>query len=30
MSDVNPYYYQIIGNALDHKEAKEFSVVIFY
>ena len=30
MSDVNPYYYQIISNALDHEVANEFSLVLFY
>ena len=30
MFDVNPYYYQMIRSAPDHKEEKEFSVVVFY
>ena len=30
MSDVNPYCYQIIKNALDHKGGNEFSVVLFF
>ena len=28
-SDENPYCYQIIRSALDHKEGNEFSVVLF-
>ena len=28
--DVNPYYYQKIYSAIDHKEGNEFSVVLFY
>ena len=29
MFDVNPYYYQKISSALDHKGGNEFSVVLF-
>ena len=30
LSDVIPYYYQIISSELDHKKANEFSVVLSY
>ena len=30
MFDVNPYYYQKIGSALDHKGANEFSLVLIF
>ena len=30
MSDVNPYSYQIISSALDHKGGSKFSVVVLY
>ena len=30
MSDVNPYYYQILASTLDHREGTEFSVVLFH
>ena len=29
MCDVNPYYYQIIRSALDHKKENEYSVMCF-
>ena len=29
MSDVNPYYYDILNSAFDHKGGNNFSVVLF-